>query len=269
MPVKKDGSGKRWVELEFVAPGTPEQLWQAMATGPGNAAWFTRAQIDGRVGGVLRFEFAPGMTSQGEVTAWEPPHRFGYVEREWNGDAPPVATEIVITPRAGGRCVVRMVHTLFSSKDDWDDQLESFEEGWPSFFEVLRLYLARHAGRPAASFQATAHATDSIGAAWSRLASALGVAGVDVGQRLTTPPEPQRLSGVVEGVKQDARLRAVTLGLDAPQPGTAVIAACGTEGGGHLSVCLFFYGDRAAAAIADGEAKWRDWLSATAATGAG
>ena len=27
--------------------------------------------------------------------------------------------------------------------DEWDDQLESFESGWPGFFEVLRIYL-RH-----------------------------------------------------------------------------------------------------------------------------
>ena len=50
MPIKKDGSGKRWVEMEFLAPGTPEEVWQAMATGPGNAAWFTRATVDERVG---------------------------------------------------------------------------------------------------------------------------------------------------------------------------------------------------------------------------
>jgi hypothetical protein len=42
MPIKKDGTGKRWVEMEFIVPGTPEQVWQTMAPGPGNAAWFTR-----------------------------------------------------------------------------------------------------------------------------------------------------------------------------------------------------------------------------------
>lgn len=46
MPVKKDGTGKRWVEMELLVPGTPEQVWQAMATGPGNAAWFVKGEID-------------------------------------------------------------------------------------------------------------------------------------------------------------------------------------------------------------------------------
>jgi hypothetical protein len=34
MPVKKDNSGRRWVEMEFLVPGTPEQVWHAIATGP-------------------------------------------------------------------------------------------------------------------------------------------------------------------------------------------------------------------------------------------
>ena len=36
MPVRKDDSGRRWVEMEFLVPGTPAQVWHAIATGPGN-----------------------------------------------------------------------------------------------------------------------------------------------------------------------------------------------------------------------------------------
>lgn len=49
------------------------------------------------------------MGSSGVVTEWEPPVRLGYEEHGWNGDAPPVATEVVVTSRSGDRCVVRMV----------------------------------------------------------------------------------------------------------------------------------------------------------------
>ena len=56
MPVKKDDSGRRWVEMEFLVPGTPEQVWQAIATGPGMSAWFTPTTVDERVGGaIIRF----------------------------------------------------------------------------------------------------------------------------------------------------------------------------------------------------------------------
>src|SRR5688500_3508622 len=106
MPIKKDGKGNRWVEMEFLTPGTPEQVWEAMATGAGNTAWFTKTTIEERVGGALRFDFGPAGGSSGEVTTWDPPRRFGYVEREWSEGAPPVATEITITSRSGDQCVV-------------------------------------------------------------------------------------------------------------------------------------------------------------------
>ena len=173
MPIKKDDSGKRWVEMEFITPGTPEQVWQALATGPGNTAWFTKTTVDERVGGAIRFDFGPDGGSAGEVTTWEPPFKFGYVERDWMPGAPPVATEITITSRSGDRCVVRMVHSLFASADNWDDQLEGFEGGWPGFFEVLRLYLAHFAGKPAAAIRVAASRPGGDQEAWSLLTKAL------------------------------------------------------------------------------------------------
>ncbi len=74
-------------------PGTPEQVWQAMATGPAIQHWFTKTKVEAHIGGAIQFDFGPNGSSMGEVTAWEPPFRFGYVERNWSEGAPPVATE--------------------------------------------------------------------------------------------------------------------------------------------------------------------------------
>ena len=38
MALKRDALDRRWVEMEVVVPGTPEQVWRAMATGPGISA---------------------------------------------------------------------------------------------------------------------------------------------------------------------------------------------------------------------------------------
>ena len=264
MPLKKDGTAKRWVEMEFLAPGTPEQVWQAMATGPGNAAWFINATIEERVGGALRFEFGPEMHSSGEVTVWEPPHRFGYVETEWNEGAPPVATEITIASRSGGRCVVRMVHTLFSSSDAWDDQMEGFEEGWPGFFDVLRVYLSHFAGRKAASFQAMAMGIAGDGLTiWRRLTDELGLAGANVGEHRKTPPRPETLSGVVETVHQTPKIRTVMMRLDAPAPGIALIGIHASAAGIHASLSMFLYGEEGAAQAEASERLWRDWFAKT------
>jgi uncharacterized protein YndB with AHSA1/START domain len=261
MAIKKDGTGNRRVEMEFATPGTPAQVWQAIATGPGNAAWFTRATIDGRVGGTLRFDFGSGLGSTGEVTAWEPPHRFGFVERDWMKGAPPVATEITITSRSGDRSVVRMVHSLFASTDDWDDQLEGFESGWPFFFEVLRIYLSHYAGQPAAQFQAMVHTEGEQLEAWKRLIGALALGGVNVGERRTTAPEPESLTGIVEVVSQDSKQRFVTLRLEAPAPGVAIVGTCGHDNTVSASINLYFYGDNAETVAAGSEPRWREWLS--------
>lgn len=50
IPIKKDGTGKRWVEMELIVPGTPEQIWHAIATGEGTVAWFVKASIEPQVG---------------------------------------------------------------------------------------------------------------------------------------------------------------------------------------------------------------------------
>ncbi|RWE70737.1 SRPBCC domain-containing protein [Mesorhizobium sp.] len=263
MPIKKDETGKHWVEMEFITPGTPEQVWRAIATGSGNTAWFTKTTIDEHVGGRLHFDFGPNGASTGEVTIWEPPFRFGYVEREWSEGAPPVATEITVTSRSGDHCVVRMVHSLFASTDDWDDQLEGFESGWHGFFEVLRVYLSHFAGEKAASFSVMANTQAGQLSTWRRLTETLGLAGANVGEERSGPQQPERLSGMVERVRQDDKQRFVVLRLNAPAPGIALIGTYGTDGSANASMALYLYGDDAEQRAAEGEPKWRNWFGET------
>jgi uncharacterized protein YndB with AHSA1/START domain len=263
MPIKKDDSGRRWVEMELIVPGSPEQVWQAIATGPGNTAWFTRTRIDEHVGGTIHFDFGPNGTSTGEVTEWKPPFRFGYVEREWSEGAPPVATEVTVTSRSGSRCVVRMVHSLFASTDDWDDQLEGFESGWPAFFEVLRVYLSHFAGNKAASFFVMASTESPQPGVWTRLIEKLGLVAVNVGEERTMPQQLEWLSGIVERVHQDDRQRYLLLRLNSPAPGVALIGTYGTEQGANASMSLYLYVDDAEQQVSASAPRWRDWFGKT------
>jgi hypothetical protein len=58
------------------------------------------------------------------MTAWDPPRMFAAQGEGWGG-SPPIATEWSVEARAGGVCLVRVVHSLFASTDDWDNQLEA------------------------------------------------------------------------------------------------------------------------------------------------
>ena len=46
MSVKKEASGRRSIQVEVEVPGTPEEVWQAIATGPGISAWFVPAEFE-------------------------------------------------------------------------------------------------------------------------------------------------------------------------------------------------------------------------------
>jgi uncharacterized protein YndB with AHSA1/START domain len=40
MSVKVEASGRRYVQVEVEVPGTPEEVWEAIATGAGISSWF-------------------------------------------------------------------------------------------------------------------------------------------------------------------------------------------------------------------------------------
>jgi uncharacterized protein YndB with AHSA1/START domain len=138
----------RRLELEVEVPGTPEQVWEAIATGPGITAWFARAEVEEREGGAVAFDLGGGVESSGVVTAWEPPHRFVYEEPL--EDEARLASEWLVEARSGGTCVVRLVSSLFGTDAAWDDELGGMEDGWRSYTHNLRLYLTHFAGRPCA-----------------------------------------------------------------------------------------------------------------------
>lgn len=261
MPIKRDAN-RRWVELEFVVPGTQEQVWRAIATGPGISAWFAPTTADERVGGKIEFTFGEGAASSGTITAWEPPSRLEYEEHGWSEGAPPLASEFVVSSRSGDKCVVRLVHSLFTSSDAWDDEIEGFERGWSGVFRVLRLYLRHFADQRAASARAMSASPGTHAETWKQLATALNLSGPNLGERRSAPAGAPPLVGTVEHVDQGDGGCEVLLRLEQPAPGFAHIGSFPWEDKARISVSLFFYGDRAAATAAELEPRWRAWLEA-------
>lgn len=265
MPVKKDGD-RRQVEIEALLPGTPEDIWRIAATGDGTAAWFTRMEIEPRAGGKLSIDFGDGVSTTGEVVEWDPPRKFVYVEREWAPGAPDCFTEITIAARSGDRCVMRMVHTLFTSSEEWDDQLESFESGWPAFIEVLRVYLTRFKGLAASSFmERSPSKADALGT-WTSLMDGLGLAGANVGERrMLSGPEP--LEATVEHVRQGPVQRYVTVRLDGAAAGLLVLGTYTQGDENTAGVSRFVYGPSHASVAAGAKQAWRAWLTRRFPTG--
>ena len=126
--MKQEVSVRRPVQVEVEAPGSPEEVWQANATGLDISSWFVLAEFEGSDGkpAAVKLKVGPGMLTASAVTAWDPPRLFATQGEGWGG-SPPIATAWSTEAKAGGVCVVRVVHSLFASKDDWDNQLEATE----------------------------------------------------------------------------------------------------------------------------------------------
>ncbi len=264
MSVKKDASGHRSVQVEVEVPGTPEEVWQAIATGPGISSWFVPTEVETDESGTpvkVVSNFGPGMESLATVTAWEPPHRFAADSQDLGPNAPPVATEWIVEARSGGTCVVRVVHSLFASSDEWDNQLESWEGGWPGFFRLLRLYLTHFSGLRCSAFQLMGVAPEPKAAAWEGLTVPLGLAGAAVGERRTSKDGAPPLAGQVEQVGEGEYPEELLLRLDEPAPGIAHLFAMPMGGQVYLSVRFYLYGDKAAAVVARDEPLWQMWMN--------
>jgi uncharacterized protein YndB with AHSA1/START domain len=261
MSVKQEPNGRRSIQVELEVAGTPEEVWRAIATGPGISSWFVPAEIEERDGKPvsMKLRFGPGMEARSSFTAWDPPRMFVAQGESWGG-APAMATEWHVEARAGGVCRVRIVQSLFASTDEWDSQLEGASGAFAGFWRTLELYLKHFRGLRSANMHLVVPAVSTEAEAWEKLTSALGVKGLSTGQRFTASGGVPALSGVAEYYTElpyDALLR-----LDKPAPAVAALGVFTFPGGDQTMVVMgiYFYGDQAAETVARVTPVWKAWL---------
>ena len=96
MSVRKEPSGRRSIQVEVEVPGSPEEVWKAIATGPGISSWFVPTSVENGPDGTpkhMTLSFGPGMDSVSDITAWEPQRRFAADSIDLGPGAPTMATE--------------------------------------------------------------------------------------------------------------------------------------------------------------------------------
>ncbi len=251
------------LEFSVEVPGTPEQVWHAIATAPGMSAWFLPTELEEREGGAVHFsmgpDMGPDMGSDGHVTAWEPPRRL-VCQEDWAalmGRDPdllsPLTSEFVVEATSGGTCVVRVTSSGFGTGAAWDAEWwNDMGASWIPQFDKLRLYLAHFAGQSATTMEAAATHPVAAEALWPALREA--VAPGDEG----APVEVRGVTGVVERIgDRDALVR-----LTAPMPGllqAAVHAMGDAETMAFVSAYLF--SPDAAAYVEREQPAWQEWLS--------
>jgi uncharacterized protein YndB with AHSA1/START domain len=238
----------RW---EVEVPGTPEEVWRAIATGPGISSWLHDTTVDAEAG-TFAFDMGSG-EHEGRITGWDPPRRF-VQETEWGTSDPrTLVAEWTVETAGAGRCVVRLVVSGFGSGADWEDELDGFSAAMREALEQLGRYLRDFRGQEAAEFVAAGRRPGPLDEAFDGVLAALGVAGGRVDH--ADPP----LAGAVE-LRGDGRTRRdAVVRLEAPAPGHAIVSVF-TQAR-RVEVRAFLFGEDAAAVAAREGPRWQAWLS--------
>ncbi|MEU6645975.1 SRPBCC domain-containing protein [Saccharomonospora sp. NPDC046836] len=246
-------------EVEIAA--SPEEVWEAITTASGSAAWSFPADIEPREGGAVRLHRGPfGPDAFATVTAWEPPHRFAYEERAAT-TGPTIATEFLVEARERGSCVVRVVSGLYADGDGWDDIAEETGTGWRMALLLLRSYVTHFADEPAARLDLTvpvrapATARAEVG---TRVAAALGLSGLAKGAPFRTPANAPHANGTVE------HLGPFFVLLRATQPCPALFGISSFPMDAvtlSVNVTGRLYGPGAEAVAERERPRWHEWLT--------
>ena len=236
-------------QYEIEVDATPDEVWEAIATGPGIDSWFMgRNEVEPREGGTARTDLG-GFPMDATVTAWDPPRRYS-VRGSEGEDGSVHAFEFLIEGRERGATVVRWVHSGFLG-DNWEAEYDALGEGDPMYFDKLAEYLTYFKGRTATPVGVFGPQVADRDAAWKAIHEGLGLEGpVAVGDRVRLTPEGlPPLDGVVDhrspsflGVRTDDGIYRFIHGFD------------GTVGLGHH----LFGGDQSQD---EAEQAWRAWLA--------
>lgn len=256
-----DGDKGREFELEVVVPGTADEVWEAVATGPGLTSWFVPAEVEPRLGGEVRFHFGTYGTDVCEVTAWQPPQRFGFAgfQRDRLVDHELAVHPAPDSAAASSACTVRLRCWGFGSDRSWVEQVEALRASWAAFLDVLALAMAQGPGRPCATTIVNGTARGEVGLVWLRLLARLGLE-VDVG-----PGEVARLA-VAGGKRWHAEVarhrdHVMVLRLEDPGPVISLLGAQSLGPGlAHVAVYTYAYAEDPEAPARQVGAAWQAWM---------
>jgi uncharacterized protein YndB with AHSA1/START domain len=164
------------ISKEVTIHASPEQVWEAITTGPGIDSWFMgRSQVEPREGGRTSLTMGDH-TEEATVSAWEPAKRFAY-RSDQSPDGTFMAFEFLIEGRGRGSTLLRFVHSGLLG-DDWEAEYDALSKGNGMYLRKLAAYLEHFPGRTSTyNLFAPGPRVADKPLAWAKLTSALGLTG--------------------------------------------------------------------------------------------
>jgi len=134
---------ERTLELKHA----PERVWQALTTAEGLGTWFGHsAEVDLRVGGLVKLTWSSGDVATLTIARLEPPHVFGYT---WSLNGLPeedprrTYVEFTLEPSDAGTTLT-MVESGFAQLPEGAQHEKAYSgnvEGWTHELSELAAYL--------------------------------------------------------------------------------------------------------------------------------
>jgi hypothetical protein len=175
------------VREQIELDATPEQVWDAIATGPGvDSCLMGRNQIQGGLDGRSKMDMG-AFAIESTITAWDPPKHFA-LKSDPAPDGAFHAFEYLVEGRDGGSAVLRFVHSGFLG-DDWEAEYDALRKGDLAYLHKLAQYVKYFPGRYAATVGGFAAQVPDKEHAWRTIHSGLGLSGaVPVGEKVHLTP---------------------------------------------------------------------------------
>ncbi len=245
------------LEISVELPGTPEQVWQAIATGPGLTSWFLPTDLEPREGGAIAFHMGE-TSSEGTITGWDPPRRVEFVEPDWaelaghaGADVSPMVSEYLVEATSGGTCVLRVVTSAFGTGADWEQEFwDDMEKHYLPYFDNLRLYLTDFPGQHATQLVVEVPVAGSVPDVRDAMRRALGAGAVG---------DPVEVLDVRGRVHRDGDVDLL-LRVTEPVPGYLGFTAHDAEQGVVGVVAGWLFSDDAPAYVERSRDQWQAWV---------
>ncbi len=178
----------RGIETSIVIDAPIEQVWKAITDAEELTRWFPlEARVKPGKGGAIFTSWKNEYQFETPIAEWEPNKHLKliYCEPIPPGTKGPDGKEMFPVPfqvacdyyleARGGKTVLRIVHSGFSSHPAWDNQFDGTVRGWESELRGLRLYLEHHRGKPRNIVTCRRFITCSPEEAWTRLVGREGL----------------------------------------------------------------------------------------------
>jgi uncharacterized protein YndB with AHSA1/START domain len=153
-PAKSAESAGREHETRIEIDAPVGEVWKAITDASALSRWFApKMTVEPGVGGFLLADWGPGIEWKTTIEVWEPNRHLRLVEtRDRVMSASPVAESLepcrlvqdYYLEGAGGKTVLRLVHSGFGSGEGWDVEYEGTRGGWAGCFLRMKLGIEQH-----------------------------------------------------------------------------------------------------------------------------